>query len=489
MTSIQIATGAFMVLPLLAILILNLISKNKGKAAALWIALAVTVIQMLNAVNCSLVLWQNNKETIDFSVFWDMNVSTFASRFSIDYFTVTVLFIIGMVSMISVLVAKGTINEKSLNYTNLLMVIIMGMNGLVLVTDLFSLYVFLEITGIASFVLIALFKSREGLEGAFKYLLMSAVATVFLLTSIAFIFMEAGSLLYKDIATYLLSLNADTTSVFMIIAFILLIAAVAVKSGMMPFHGWLPDAYQSAPAAVSVLLGGLVTKVAGVYAIIRLMNYVFIGIPSISFALGTLALISIVFGAVAAVTQNDFKRILAYSSISQIGYIVLGAACGNVLGFLGAVLHFFNHATFKTGLFVNAAALEKQVGDLDVRELGGLAKQMPVTGISSILSFLSAAGIPPLAGFWSKLFIIIAVWQAGYPIATFIAVIASLFTLAYFLRLQSKVFYGTPLDKFNEIKEATATIVFSEVFLSVITVLVGVLFPVILIIFRKYGIL
>lgn len=208
LTSFQIATGAFVVLPLLAILLINLLDRNKGNKISLWAGLTVTVLQMINAIICGVALWQNGKQTIDFSIFWDMKVSDFASHLSVDFFSVTVLFIIGMVSFISVMVAKNTINDKRLNYTNLLMVIMLGMNGIALVTDIFSLYVFLEITGVASFVLIALFKSKEGLEGAFKYLLMSAVATIFLLTSIAFIFMVTGSVLYKDIAAYVLSMQS-----------------------------------------------------------------------------------------------------------------------------------------------------------------------------------------------------------------------------------------------------------------------------------------
>ena len=201
------------------------------------------------------------------------------------------------------------------------------------------------------------------------------------------------------------------------------------------------------------------------------------------------ALISIVFGAIAAVGQSDFKRVLAYSSISQIGYIVLGVATGNIIGYIGALFHFFNHATFKTTLFVNSAALEKEVGTTDITAMGGLQKQMPVAGISSIVAFLSTAGIPPLAGFWSKVLIIIAVWQAGSPVLAGVALFASIFTAAYFLRVQRNIFFGLAEKKFDKVKETVKSFCVAEIILTVITVGFGIAFPVILLILQSNGII
>jgi len=271
------------------------------------------------------------------------------------------------------------------------------------------------------------------------------------------------------------------------VAMVLLVSGIAIKAGLVPFHGWLPDAYQSAPAAVSVLLGGIVTKMAGVYAIIRLSLGVFSSVKGFNYALMILAAISIVYGAVATLKQKDFKRILAYSSISQIGYIVLGAVCGSPLGFLGALLHFFNHATFKSTLFINSAALESQVGTRNIEELGGLAKQMPITGTSSVLALLSTAGIPPLAGFWSKLLIIIAVWQAGHSLIAGIAIFASIFTLAYFLMIQRKVFFGPAEERFADVREVRGGLAFSQVMLSVVTVVMGIIFPLVLLFCQAWG--
>ncbi|MEG1538181.1 MAG: proton-conducting transporter membrane subunit, partial [Clostridiales bacterium] len=407
--------------------------------------------------------------------------------FSVDNLSLVVLFSIGMVVTAGFLVANKTIGLKAVNFTNLVMVITLGMNGIALVTDLFSLYVFLEITGVASYVLIAFNTERNGLEGAFKYLVMSAIATAFILGGLAFVFMESGSLIFRDVTAAMLNWQSANEPALLIVAFIMLITGFSIKSGIMPFHGWLPDAYQSAPAAVSVILGGIVTKMVGVYAILRITSQLFAQVEMIQQVLTVLAIISIVGGAVAAIGQKDFKRILAYSSISQIGYIVLGAACGSVVGFIGAVLHFFNHATFKTTLFMNSSAVEIATGTTDIEKLGGLQDKMPITGVSSILAFLSTAGIPPLAGFWSKLLIIIAVWQTGHQAIAGVALFASIFTAAYFLRLQRQVFFGPVAEGLEEIKEVKGGIAVASVVLSVITVGFGLLFPAVLLFLQSQG--
>jgi multicomponent Na+:H+ antiporter subunit D len=168
---------------------------------------------------------------------------------------------------------------------------------------------------------------------------------------------------------------------------------------------------------------------------------------------------------------------LAYSSISQVGYMVLGLGAGTVLGVAGAIFHLFNHATFKSLLFVNAAAVEQQTGTRDMNRMGGLAEKMPVTGWTSVIAFLSTAGIPPLAGFWSKLIIIVALWQAGHIVYAGLAVLASLLTLAYFLSMQRRVFFGKLAAGFENLKEANAWILIPACALALITLGIGIAIP------------
>lgn len=480
---------AFMGLPLIAIVFFTLVKDKLQDKFILTAGYIVGLVQAIAAIISIILLLQYNKGFINFSQFWNMSVNENAAYFSADVFSIVALFCVGMVTFASFYTAQTMIKDKAFNFANVMMILVLGMNGIALVTDLFSLYVFLEVTGIASYVLISVFRDNNGLEGGFKYLMMSAIASAFILGGLALLMTGSGSLKFVAVAEMFATWETVTNPILVMVSLAMLVIGFAIKSGLVPFHAWLPDAYQGAPAPVSIMLGGIVTKMAGVFALIRLLGDISISQPIVNTTLMVFALISIFYGAIAAVGQHDFKRILAYSSISQMGYIILAITCGSVIGYVGAILHFFNHATFKTTLFVNSAAVEQQTGTSNIDELGGLQKQMPVTGVSSILAFLSAAGIPPLAGFWSKLLIIIAVWQNFGAVIAILALVASIFTAAYFLRLQHSVFFGPVNEKWTEIKEAVKGFKLTEIALSVITVACGILFPVLLLILQSYGIL
>jgi multicomponent Na+:H+ antiporter subunit D len=257
----------------------------------------------------------------------------------------------------------------------------------------------------------------------------------------------------------------------------LFVCGLFIKGGLVPFHGWVLGAYSAAPAATSVLLAGIATKISGIYTLIRLIVSVFGFDPGINQILLIVGAVSAVVGALAALGQTDFKRLLAYSSISQMGYILLGLGCGSELGLLGAVFHFFNHAMFKSQLFVNSAALQEQVGTTDMNKMGGLGSRMPWTSTTSILAALSTAGVPPLSGFWSKLIIIIALWQAGMMGYSMLAVAVSVLTLAYMLMMQQKVFFGRLNESLQTVREARASLVAPAVILAAITIGVGVAVP------------
>ena len=235
-------------------------------------------------------------------------------------------------------------------------------------------------------------------------------------------------------------------------------------------------------------MSGIVIKVAGIYGFIILTN-LFHGVPAINMTLAIMGTVSIIVGALFALRQNHFKRIVAYSSVSQMGYILLGISTGSTLGLLGAVVHIFNHATFKCTLFSNAAALHEQTGTLDINEMGGLQSKMPVTGFSNIAAFLSTAGIPPFAGFWSKLLIIMALWNNNSRVFAGIALFSSILTAAYFLRMQKKVFFGKLSDKYATLKEAGGSIKFAEIMLTAVMIAVGIGFPLVLLYLKGRGIL
>jgi len=457
-------------LPFFTAMVLNLPFRGLMRRLAFWLGFLLSVMQIGMVLSPEFFSWAVRLDIFD--RFMKFN-------FAVDGLSLILLLSIGIISLVAILMGKYMIKgeEESFNFINLLLLIMAGMNGVVMVRDIFSLYVFLEITAVSSFILIAFHKDSDGLEAAFKYIILSAVATILMLGAIALFLLVAGDTQFSTISAALK--NSPQASVILL-GIGIFICGLFIKAGLMPFHGWLPDAYSAAPAPVSVLLAGIVTKTVGVYTLIRLTSSIFGFSDPIKQVLLLVGAISIVFGALAALGQNDFKRMLAYSSISQVGYIIIGLGCGTPLGIAGAVFHLFNHSIFKSLLFVNSAAVEAQTGTRNMNNLSGLGKRMPITSITSGLGFLSASGIPPLAGFWSKLIIVIALWSAGFHLYAMVAILAGVLTLAYFLSMQRRVFFGKLAAELSGIKEAGFWLALPQIILAAITVGVGLGFPVIL---------
>ena len=461
----------FILVPFAVLILMNLLFSKAVKKLAVWIAGLLFIIQSAAVIFIPLGFWHG---VIPF-------VRTFFPfTLFMDNLTLVMLLSIAIVAFVTVLVGQSTIDDedKKFNFINVVILAVAGMNGIVLVRDLFSLYVFLEITAVSSFILISLNRDKLALEGTFKYLILSAVATVMMLSSIALLMLFAGSTSFETVSAVIK--NQQSGILLIMVAVSAFVGGLFIKGGLVPFHGWLPDAYSSAPSSVSIFLAGIVTKTTGVYTLIRLVISVFGFTPALSHILLIVGALSIVIGAVAALGQSDFKRMLAYSSISQVGYMVIALGTGTPLGIAGAVFHLFNHAIFKSQLFVNSAAVEAQTGTRNMNELGGLQSRMPVTSTTSLIAFLSTAGVPPLSGFWSKLIIIIALWTSGHQIYAMLAVLTSVITLAYFLSMNHRVFFGILLDKLANIKEAKPGILVPAVLLSLIIIGVGIFFPFIL---------
>jgi multicomponent Na+:H+ antiporter subunit D len=460
----------FIILPLLSLMVINLLPKELMKKIGTLMSLILPLAQMLVVVFIFLGILDIRPGPADH--FFKFNLA-------IDNISLVMLFSIAIVILVTLLVERHLIPDadERFNFLNLVLITFTGMNGIVLVQDLFSLYVFLEITTVATFILISFHKKRDALEGAFKYIILSALATVGILSSIALIFLISGDTSFAVVHQAL----QNSRHAFLIdFALAIFLGSLFIKGGLVPFHGWLADAYSSAGRAISILLAGIVTKTLGVYTLIRLVSSVFGFDTEVKGVLMFIGALSIIIGAFAALGQHDFKRLLAYSSISQVGYIILSLGCGTPLGIAAAVFHLFNHAIFKSLLFVNSAALELQTGTRHMDKMGGLAQKMPITGVTSLLASLSTAGMPPLSGFWSKLLIVMALWFSGHFAYAIIAVLASVLTLGYMLSLQNRVFFGKLRPELENVKEASFGLLFPMIILAGIIVGVGALFPFIL---------
>lgn len=459
---------SFLILvPLFLIIAINLPIKDIMRKVAFYLAAILFLLQIVY---------------IAFQPAFLANISAdpfkpfFVFNFLFDSLSAIMLLIIGVVETAALIAGNYLIEHEKLKFKfiNLLLILLIGMNAVVMAKDLFSLYIFIEITSVASFILIAIKKDLLGLEGAFKYLLLSAIASVLMLSSISLVLLVSGGLSFEMISG---SMSMLPSSLYIKLAVTLFLCGAFIKSGLVPFHFWVPDAYQSAPTYVSMLLAGIITKVSGVYVLMRICISVFGTSSSLNNLLMFLGALSIIVGALLALKQDNMKRMLAYSSISQIGYIILALGCATPLAILGAVFHFFNHAISKTLLFINASALERKLDISSMDNMQGVASVMPWTGFTSVIGSLSTAGIPPLSGFWSKFMIIFALWISGNKIYASIALLASVITLAYFLMLQRRIFFGKTSESVKKISEASIALVFPSAVLAFIIIAVGLLFP------------
>ena len=338
-------------------------------------------------------------------------------------------------------------------YYALFFLMVTGMMGVVATGDLFNLYVFLEIASIASYALVAFGCESEELEASFRYAVLGSVASCFILFGIALLYSVFGTVNMAHLAAKIAALGGVTGSTTLTAGLVFFLAGFGLKAALVPFHAWLPDAHPSAPAPISAMLSGVLIKAIGVYALARIVFNVIGLTTTTSYVLMAMGTLSMLFGVLLAVIQWDFKRLLAYHSISQIGYVVLAIGLGTPLGIMGGLFHLLNHALFKSLLFLNAGAVEYSTGTRDLQKMGGLRNRLPVTANTSMVASMSIAGIPPFNGFFSKLIIIVACIEAHQWLFAALAVVVSIVTLASFIKVQKYVFMGSLGEKWKSLRE------------------------------------
>jgi len=369
-------------------------------------------------------------------------------------------------------------------YLSLFLLMVAGMNGVVLSGDIFNLFVFLEIASLASYALVGFGCGHEELEASFKYMVLGSIGSIFILFAVALVYGNTGSLNMAYISEGIQSNGLNPGLAF---ALALFVVGFGLKAALVPFHAWLPDAHPSAPAPISAMLSGILIKTLGVYALARVVFNIF----GISLATGwlllTFGIVGMLVGAFLAFGQWDLKRLLAYSSISQVGYVMLGIGLGGLiiaregnlawasLAILGGLFHLLNHAVYKSLLFLTSGSIQMSTGTRQLREMGGLAEKLPVTRATCTVASAAIAGIPPFSGFWSKLILVIAAVQAGYYWVAAIIVFVSLCTLIMYLKVQRYVFGGELPENLQEIKENRGSMLVAMVSLACLCVLMGLL--------------
>jgi multicomponent Na+:H+ antiporter subunit D len=397
-----------------------------------------------------------------------------------DSLSVLMLITINVIGFVVTLYSIDYIKKytSTCKYYSLLLFLLGSLNGIVLAGDIFNMYVFIELASLASYVLVAFGVQRADLEASIRYQIFGTVGSLFILLAIGFIYGVTSTLDLLDIKMVISQNGINPALKFSVP---LLLFGFSLKAGLVPFHAWLPDAHPTAPAPISAILSGLVIKTLGLYGICRIFFMVFGISAGISQVLLYGGLISIFFGAFVALKQNDMKRMLAYSSVSQIGYIMLGLGLGSPIAIAGALLHILNHATFKSLYFLCAGSVEYATGTRSLKDLRGISEKMPVTSVSSLFASFSLAGVPPFGGFWSKLLIIVGAIQAGNTVVAILAAVAGVITLAYFLKIQREAFFSKITNVFSEkTKEVPIFMCISMVILSLMCLGMGVGFTYVL---------
>ena len=346
-------------------------------------------------------------------------------------------------------------NDRLYIFYAMLLLCETGLLGITVTGDAFNLFVFLEISALSTYVLISMGKDRRGLTAAYRYLIMGTLGATFYITGVGLLYMQTGSLNIADLGELIPDV-ADSRTVQAALAF--MTVGLCVKLALFPLHMWLPNAYAFAPSVVTVFLAATATKVA-VYALVRVIFTIFGGVDileavQISDVLIAMAIVAMFGGSAVAIYQTNIKRMLAYSSLAQIGYMILGLSMNSVLGVSAGLVHLFNHAMMKGGLFMVMGCVVYRIGSAKLGDMAGLGKQMPVTMGAFVLGGLSLIGVPLTVGFVSKWALLQAALEKGWwPIAVLI-VISSLMAVVYIWRVVEVVYFQAAPAGRLAVKEA-----------------------------------
>jgi proton-translocating NADH-quinone oxidoreductase chain M len=361
-------------------------------------------------------------------------------------------------------------------YYLMLLLVNAGMLGIVLSADLVSFYIFWEIMSWSTFLLIS-YNKGPALQAGMKYIVMSIIGSVAMLIGILSLYAKCGSLDITLVSSFIIQASSGY-ALFILISFCI---AFGIKNAIARFHTWLPDAHSEAPSPFSAVLSGILIKmgtygfVLSMYAIAGLNLFMNIGGGSFHYIFSWLAAITIIVPTFIAVLQDDAKRLLAWSSIAQVGYIILGITIGTGLGFMGGMFHFFNHAAFKSLLFLSIGAIEYRTGTRDLNSLGGLIKRMPVTFFCALVGVLGLIGVPLTNGFVSKWIIYKALILGRHPFLAFIALFGTWGTILYSYKLIHNIFLGQLPEKFSSVQKVPFSMGFPVLVLSLVVMAFGIL--------------
>ncbi|MBD3647709.1 MAG: monovalent cation/H+ antiporter subunit D family protein [Pseudomonadales bacterium] len=401
-------------------------------------------------------------------------------EYRIDELNAYVLLIVSALGTVVMFSARKSVEseiaaERRIFFYVAYLLCLSGLLGIVATADLFNVFVFLEMSALSSYILIALGHDRRGLWASFQYLMMGTVGATFILIGIGLIYAKTGTLNMQDISDRLPAVS-DTRTVFT--GFVFLVVGVCLKLALFPVHLWLPNAYAYAPSSVTAFLAATATKVA-VYLLIRLTFSIFgVEFSFSSFPLQqiflVLSLAGILIASTTAIFQENVKRLLAYSSVAQIGYMILGFSLASVTGLTASLLHLFNHALMKGALFLALGAVMYRIGSVRLDDLAGLGKSMPLTMGAVVIGGLSLIGVPLTVGFISKWYLITAALEREWWGVAVLVLVGSMLAVVYIWRIVEAAYFRTRAADAAPVAEAPASLLIPTWILVVANVYFGI---------------
>lgn len=392
-----------------------------------------------------------------------------------DLFSAIMLVMSGLIGVsISIYAVTGLKKDyQKGSFYPLMSVLLMGVNGAFLTGDVFNLYVWFEVLIIASFVLLTLGGSRAQMYGGLKYMTINLISSMLLLSAIGLLYGQTGTLNIADLA---LKMRESAPSAMVTTTGMLFFIAFGIKSALFPFFFWLPASYHTPPVTITALFSGLMTKV-GIYAMIRFFTMIFVHDQQLwQPLLLTIGGLTMVIGVLTAASQYDIRRILSFHIISQIGYMVVGLGLFTVSGVAGAIYFLAHNIIAKTNTFLVAGIINHIKGSFDLKAIGGLYRSHPYIALFMFIPMAGLAGVPPLSGFFGKLLLIIAGFEARQWIITGVAVLVSLFTMFSMIKIWNEAFWKKqPVTTLANNKEKVPfTMIFPVVLLALLTIILGI---------------
>ncbi len=352
-------------------------------------------------------------------------------------------------------VIKEVDRDRTYLFYTMYLLCMTGLLGMTITGDAFNLFVFLEVASLSTYVLLSLGRDRRALTAAYRYLVLGTVGATFYVLGVGLIYMATGTLNMADMASLIPAVESSRT---ILLALAFLTVGITMKLALFPLHVWLPNAYAYAPSTVTAFLAATATKVS-IYIILRIVFTIFGGATvmvehMLAPVLMVLAIMAMFAGSLVAVWQTNLKRMLAYSSVAQVGYIMLGISLVSTIGVAGGILHLFNHALMKCALFLALGCVFYRVGSVRIDDLAGIAKSMPLTMAAFVVGGLSLIGVPTTVGFVSKWFLISAAFERGYWIIPALVVMSSMLAVAYVWKVVEAAYLKPRPEGAPEVSEA-----------------------------------